>query len=312
MASKNPAGTKGKELPAVTGAGGVLWRHSGRHGLRIAVVHRPRYGDWSLPKGKSKRRESLQQTAVREIAEETGFPAVLGRVVARVQYDVAAGHKEVTHFSARAGTGRFAPTDEVDRLEWLTPAQAVDRLDYPDDIGAVEDFDSLPVGLSTIVVVRHARAGKREAFDGDDLTRPLDTKGRAQAEALQHILDSYRPERIISAPATRCVQTVEPTATHAALSIEIDGGLGEERYRDEPGAARRLIRSLLAGSPSTRFLLCSQGGVIPGALRSLATSGELHLPDVSTPKAAHWVLTFDGDRLVQADRFVAPIVTPLD
>lgn len=299
---------KEKERPAVTAAGGVLWRHTARHGVQIAVVHRPRYGDWSLPKGKVKHRESVQQTAVREIAEETGYAGVLGRVVGRARYEVVDGSKEVTYFSVKAGRGRFRPSAEVDRLEWLTPQEAIDRLDYPDDIGAVDDFTSVPVDLSTMVVVRHARAGKREAFDGDDVSRPLDAKGRAQADSLQHILDTYAPERLVSAPAVRCVQTLEPTATRCALSIEIDGGLGEERYRDEPAAARRLIRTLLAGHPTTRFLLCSQGGVIPGALRSLATSAELHLPDVSTPKAAHWVLTLDGERLVQADRHPAPVV----
>ncbi|WP_353650687.1 NUDIX hydrolase [Nakamurella sp. A5-74] len=303
---------KEQDLPAVTGAGGVLWRHTERHGIRIAVVHRPRYSDWSLPKGKVKHRESVQQTALREITEETGFAGVLGRVVGRARYEVAAGPKEVTYFSVRAGRGRFHPNAEVDRLEWVTPEQAIDRLDYPDEIGAVGDFASVPVDLSTMVVVRHARAGKRETFDGDDVSRPLDAKGRAQADSLQHILDAYAPERLVSAPAVRCVQTLKPTATRCALSIEIDGGLGEERYRDEPAAARRLIRTLLAGNPTTRFVMCSQGGVIPGALRSLATSAELHLPDVSTPKAAHWVLTFDGERLIQADRHPAPIVTPLD
>lgn len=296
-------------MPDVVGAGGVLWQDDERAGLQIAVIHRPRYDDWSLPKGKARTRESLQQTAVREIAEETGYACVLSRMLAEVRYQVVDGRKQVTLFSAQAGDGEFAPSAEVDRLKWLSPAKAAARLDHADDVAAVAAFTSLPTHLRTLTVVRHGKAGERESFDGNDLERPLDEKGTAQADALGPILASYGPEQVRSAPATRCVQTVTPAADLADLSICIDEQLGEDVYRDDPGAARRLIRMLLADGREARQLLCSQGGVIPGAVRSLAADSRLTVPDVSTPKAAHWVLSFAGDRLVQADRHPAPVVT---
>ena len=105
----------------IRAAGAVLWRPSRRYGVRIALVHRPRYDDWSLPKGKAEPGEVPPVTAAREVEEETGFRAAIGRSLTTVSYKANGGPKTVQYFAARRIGGLFTPNKEVDRLEWLPP-----------------------------------------------------------------------------------------------------------------------------------------------------------------------------------------------
>ncbi|MFC8290967.1 NUDIX hydrolase [Streptomyces sp. NPDC057242] len=118
----------------VLAAGCVLWRPSpsGR-GIEIALVHRPKYDDWSHPKGKPKRGETAEECALREVLEETGRHCVLGTRLSTVRYTVAGRPKEVSYWSARALDGDFTPTREVDALLWLPPPRARPRLTRPRD-----------------------------------------------------------------------------------------------------------------------------------------------------------------------------------
>jgi 8-oxo-dGTP diphosphatase len=109
-------------------AGGLLWREGDPR--RLAVVHRPRYDDWSLPKGKLDAGELLPETAAREVREETGFAVSLGGFAGRYQYQVTTGPKAVFIWEMTALDKQAEPDDEVDDLAWLSPAEAVDRLTY--------------------------------------------------------------------------------------------------------------------------------------------------------------------------------------
>ncbi|MEV5506255.1 NUDIX hydrolase [Streptomyces orinoci] len=116
----------------ILAAGCVLWRRT-TDGLRIALVHRPKWDDWSHPKGKLKRGESAAACAVREVREETGMECVLGAALPTLRYEVGGRLKEVRYWSAEAVGGTFVPTREVDQLAWLPPAQARHRLTHPHD-----------------------------------------------------------------------------------------------------------------------------------------------------------------------------------
>jgi 8-oxo-dGTP diphosphatase len=293
----------------IRAAGAVLWRPSRRYGVRIALVHRPRYDDWSLPKGKAEPGEVPPVTAAREVEEETGFRAAIGRCLTTVSYKANGGPKTVQYFAARRMGGIFTPNKEVDRLEWLPAAKAAERMTYEFDQAVLSTFSLEPAALTGIVLLRHGRAGHREAYDGPDEMRPLDAKGRRQAEALVGELGVFLPSAVRSAPLERCRGTVAPLAGSLGKDVLVEPVLAEDAYRDDPaGARRRLVELATSEVDGSSVVVCSQGGVIPGVVKSLAGRSDVPIGEVSTPKAAYWFLSFDGRRLVQADSYPSPVV----
>jgi 8-oxo-dGTP pyrophosphatase MutT (NUDIX family) len=117
----------------VRAAGGVVWR-DGEAGREVAIVHRPRYDDWSLPKGKLLPGEDWLEGALREVEEETGLRCEPGEELEPARYPDRKGRdKLVRWWSMRPVGGAFEPNDEVDDLRWLAPAEAIERLDYDHD-----------------------------------------------------------------------------------------------------------------------------------------------------------------------------------
>lgn len=132
----------------VRAAGGVPWRRSEDGFVEVLVVHRPRYGDWSFPKGKLDPGETWEQAAVREVWEETALVPVLGAELAGTEYRDRRGRAKKVRYWAMpvaADTG-FEPGDEVSERRWVPPAEAADLLSYDRDravlTSAVELFGS--------------------------------------------------------------------------------------------------------------------------------------------------------------------------
>ncbi|MBP2323659.1 8-oxo-dGTP diphosphatase [Kibdelosporangium banguiense] len=290
---------------SIAAAGAVVWRDG-----TVAVAHRPRYDDWSLPKGKLDRGETVPQAAVREVAEETGFDVVLGRHLNTVRYCVGEAAKQVDYFAARAIGGHFEPNDEVDELRWLPPAQAAAILTYPQDVAVLAEFTRLPAETRSVLLVRHAKAGKREDWHGPDSLRPLSAAGKRQADALRDLLPLFGAERMHSAPPERCVQTIAGLAGDLGRTVAEEPLLGELDYSGDPEAGRRRLLELVAaeGTP----VICSQGGVIPGLICALAKQSGLDLPEVRAKKGSLWVLSFvhPGPELVAADYYPSPLPKP--
>ncbi|HEX6501286.1 MAG TPA: NUDIX hydrolase, partial [Micromonosporaceae bacterium] len=210
-------------------AGGVVWRPEG-DGVRVALVHRPRYDDWSLPKGKLNPQENALVAAVREVYEETGVRAVpqVRLPGARYPTDEAGAEKSVDYWSMRArGDDREPGDDEVDVVRWVPPDEAARLLSYASDRRVVYAFAELPAVTSVVVVVRHARAGSRADWRRPDSERPLDALGEAQVAALTPVLDLFAPSRLVSAPPLRCRATVAPLAADRR-PVEVEAVLGEE------------------------------------------------------------------------------------
>ncbi|MFG1795583.1 NUDIX domain-containing protein [Nocardia sp. NPDC049149] len=282
-------------------AGAVLWRRRPRGALEIAVVHRPKYQDWSLPKGKLDPGETPVLAAVREVREETGLDCRLGRYLGKVTYPVP-GHrklKRVDYWSAEAVGGEFTANAEVDVLQWYPLDRVMDQLSYPMDRQVVRAFTRLPADTRTLLLVRHAKAGRRDRFSGPDPLRPLDRNGQAQARALVPNLLAFGASRIHSADPVRCVQTVTPLAEKLDSAIVLEPTLSEIGYAAAQDEARQRMLELM---PDTGVpVVCSQGKVIPDLLQWWATRDGITLPSARNRKGSVWVLSFADRKLVAAD-----------
>ena len=289
------------ELPTegpVLAAGGAVWRTSADGSLETVLVHRPKYDDWSLPKGKLDGDEHALQAAVREVGEETGLAVVVGRRSLRTQYVVEDGDKQVDYWLQEAIGGQFEPNSEVDELRWLPLAEATEAVTHDHDRAVLADLarDDVP-RAPTLLLVRHASAGNRSEWDGPDELRPLDAKGCRQAARLAEALSLFAPTAVLSAERVRCRQTVQPLADRLGLSVLPCPELGEEEFADDPQAGLAVVERLL--EPRNRpgvTVVCSQGGAIPSVLMALGvrwedvgrgTGGRLYPP---AAKGSTWAL----------------------
>jgi 8-oxo-dGTP diphosphatase len=284
----------------ILAAGGVVWRRA-ESGLEIALVHRPRYDDWSLPKGKLYPGESELAAAVREVSEELGVAVAVSRRIGTVKYPVIDGRKKVTYWAMLNRGGDFEPTDEVDDVEWLPVAKARKRLSYDIDRAVVRDFAALPAPDSVLVLLRHAKAGKRSDWHGgDDALRPLDANGVVQAAALAELLTCFAPDRIYSADRVRCVQTVEPLAAALDVQVRVEPAFADEAFVSNPSASQ--IALLALAKPGKVSVVCSQGVTVPALVDRLGPGTN----SSDTRKGAWWVLTLTDGDVVTADYYDAP------
>jgi 8-oxo-dGTP diphosphatase len=287
------------EPATVRAAGGVVWRRGAGRRLETALVHRPKYDDWSLPKGKPEAGEHLLQTAVREVVEETGLSVAAGRRSVRTRYDVGLSNgrtapKEVDYWLMH-GTGDFVPNDEVDQLRWLGLDDATALCSHEHDRAVLADLGRTDLPRApAVLLVRHASAGERSDFDGPDELRPLDRRGWAQAQRLAEVLPLFCPADLRSAGPTRCQQTMVPLADRLGLDVQPVPELGEEAFGDDPAAGLAVIEQLLAAGSGHQgpAVVCSQGGAIPSVLLALgvrrdATAGP---PWPPAAKGSVWAL----------------------
>jgi 8-oxo-dGTP diphosphatase len=257
----------------IPAAGTLPWRE--RDGaLEVALVHRPRYDDWSWAKGKLDPGEEWPVAAARETDEETGLRVTLGVPLPDARYmllgrDGTPDEKVVRYWAARVVGGKGRLVNEIDEVAWLGAKAAHDRLDYARDrdqlLALVRWHQAGLLDTWPLVLIRHAHAVPRSAWTGpDDALRPLDRIGRERSRALVQLLLAYRPTRLVSSPSDRCVQTVEPYAAAVGKGLRMRDGLSEEGFEADPSRAPRHLDRLLRRGRSA--LLCSHGPVFPGLL----------------------------------------------
>jgi 8-oxo-(d)GTP phosphatase len=259
-------------------AAGVLCWRGARDGLEVLLVHRPRYDDWSWPKGKVQPGEPLARTAVREAAEETGLDVVLGRPLGEVRYRLPTGRrKQVAYWAATAvghadgdpgGDEGSGDPREVDRTAWLPLREAEALLTRESDAAPLHLLAGHAAGgaLATapVLVVRHGTSRPRDSWARADADRPLVSAGRRQARGLVPLLACWQPERLVSSPWKRCLDTVAPYAVAAGLAVRTKGSLSEDGARRSPARARRQMERLLdRGRPA---LLCTHRPVLAEVL----------------------------------------------
>jgi 8-oxo-dGTP diphosphatase len=257
-------------MSTIPAAGTVPWRR--RNGtLEVALVHRPRYDDWSWAKGKLDPGEEWAAAAVRETAEETGLEVRLGRPLPEAGYTVLTKEgvpdtKVVRYWAAEVSGGHGRLDHEIDEVAWLDVQLAFDRLDYSRDrdqlLAVVRADQALTLETWPLLLIRHAKSVPRSAWTGrDDTRRPLDRTGSRRASDIVPVIAAYGVTRLVTSPSVRCVQTIAPYAGSARLPLRERFGLAEEGYAADPAKApRHLVRLFERGEPAA---VCSHGPVLP-------------------------------------------------
>jgi 8-oxo-dGTP diphosphatase len=285
--------------PLIRAGGGVVWRHRGGSAreIEVALVHRPKYDDWSLPKGKLEPGEQAIEAAVREVREELGSHVAVSRRITRICYDLPSGRKEVDFWVMRHRGGDFQATAEIDDARWLTPADARAVMSYDIEREVLDGFTDVPRPESVVVLVRHAKAGKRAEWHGDDIDRPLDPVGHAEAEQLSSFLQNFAPDRLVAANPLRCVQTLEPLSRDLDLEIAVDATFSDDAFAEAPDSTIAAVHAL--AKPNRVSVVCSQGVTIPSLIEHFAP----HVASTRTKKGAAWVLGFVDGALLSADYY---------
>lgn len=262
----------------VLAAGAVCWRVVGGV-AKILVVHRDSRADVSLPKGKVDPGELLPQTAVREIAEETGLAVSLGVPLGTVEYTLPGGRDKVVHYWAAEvddhalELAKFTPNSEIASLEWMPLDKARKKLSYPHDLSVLDRFaELLKTGRArtfAVIAVRHGKAVPPETWDGPDSTRPLMQRGADQAQAIAASIAAFGPERITSSTAVRCRSTVEPLSKLTGLEVKENAGISQDAFEMGQDTVPDIVRKRL--KKKCTAVLCSHGPVLPQIVGELAS-----------------------------------------
>jgi 8-oxo-(d)GTP phosphatase len=240
--------------PEVRAAGGAVVRTGPGRQVEILLAHRPGHRDWTLPKGKVEPGEADEDCALREVAEETGFECLLGPELGETRYRDRRGRdKSVRYWVMTVHDGSFKPNDEVDEVRWVSLPGAGRQLSYPGDRAILAALE--PSLRPLVFLVRHAKAGDRDKWTGDDRLRPLEKRGRRQADALVAPLAGYALTRLVSSPYVRCVETLEPLAAHLGLAIEHEPAI-------EEGVSVEDARALFGRLGPGPVVLCTHGDVV--------------------------------------------------
>jgi 8-oxo-(d)GTP phosphatase len=293
----------------IRAAGAVLWRPAGA-GAQVALVHRPKYDDWSFPKGKLEPGEHVLVAAVREVTEETGLRVTLGRRLPPVRYLGGSMPKRVDYWVATAAVdrGSFVPNDEIDEVAWIAASSAGARLSYQRDAETLAAFRAGPMRTVPLILLRHASAGRKSDWHKGDQSRPLDARGANDAEALANVLSCFAgagttrmtgAARVISSPAERCVATVRPYTALAGLEIETEPALEvtKDGMGDDPEAAKIVAQLAAADQP---VVICAHRENLPSLLDAACAELGADWPPVDPLRKGEFLVLHRADRKLAA------------
>ena len=257
--------------PDVRAAGAVVTRKGGD----VLLVHRPRYDDWSFPKGKLDPYEHATTAAVREVAEETGLDIRLGPALSSQRYDTGRGRmKAVDYWVARVqgddDVSCYRVNDEIDEVAWVPWAEAAERLTYSRDRDTLAQARSLRRKTRALVLLRHGHARSRRSWKDDDRRRPLLVAGNDEAQRLVPVLAAFDATEIHSSSSVRCVATVTPYVHTTGWPLHSWDELSEEGVLVP--AIDELVEKLLAADSGA--VLCTHRPVLPVVLESLGLADE--------------------------------------
>ena len=246
-------------MPDIQAAGVVTFRP----GREVLLVHRPKYDDWSFPKGKLERGEHRTAAAVREVAEETGLHVRLGPPLPSQRYSTGRRMKTVHYWTGRPvvddDVSAYRPNDEIDDVRWVALDKAADLLTYAYDRETLDQARAVRRKTRALVVLRHGAARSRKAWRGDDTERPLLRTGELQADRLVPLLAAYDAALVVSSTSKRCVQTVQPYVETTGYPLDTRKKLSEEQATET--AVEKIVEELLDSGQGA--VLCTHRPVLP-------------------------------------------------
>jgi len=253
----------------IRAAGALLWRETQERTIEIALIHRPRYDDWTLPKGKIEEGETALQCAYRELVEETGIKASFTRQLGSIDYMENGEGKRVIFWAAHCAlnASTFIANEEVDQLRWLPSEEAIELSTYQSDREMIANFQSQEQRTDTLIILRHAKALERGDWDEPDSQRTLNEVGFDQAQLLIKHLEPFAIDEVYTSDYTRCVQTVTPLAHARGLSITAVPSLNEQTFEEDPSRAVAFANALKQDEKN--IVICSHNPVIPTMLRGI-------------------------------------------
>ncbi|HMM82331.1 MAG TPA: NUDIX domain-containing protein [Terrimesophilobacter sp.] len=267
--------------PTVIAAGAVCWR-SVKGKIEILLVHRGDRSDVSLPKGKVDPGETLPQTAVREIEEETGIRVALGIPLGSIDYALNGGRDKTVHYWASEvkddalAASTFTPNQEIAALDWLPIDKARKALSYERDREVIDRFTELvdagTLRTFAIIVVRHGKAVPPGNWDGPDSTRPLLHRGLIQATTIAPAIAAFHPSKLVSSTAARCRATLEPLSALTDLPVTVTPDISQDAYERGTNKVGKTVRRRLR--KKSTVVLCSHGPVIPEIVGAVAIETE--------------------------------------
>lgn len=270
----------------IVAAGVVCWREQ-KGNLEVLLVHREMYKDWSFPKGKQDPGETLSETAVREVFEETGIKLRLGRKLSVIRYKLSNDEQKEVHYWASKlkpkaiKKSEFTPNAEISKLRWVTATEALQKLSYQHDQellqGAMKLHKNKELETRALILLRHAKATPRADWKGSEAKRPLLPEGKEQAKRLVNLLNCYGPKRLITSPWTRCEQTIEPYAKAMKKKLIHRSQLTELTSTLSPRRTIHAVETVFDSSKSA--LICSHRPALPTITKTLATRAVSEIKD---------------------------------
>ncbi|MFC4222972.1 NUDIX hydrolase [Lysinibacter cavernae] len=261
----------------VYASGAVCWRRVGDE-IMVLLIHRTKHRDISFPKGKLDPGETLPQTAVREVQEETGLSLTLGVNLGSIHYPLSKGREKMVQYWAAEVTEQavqrstFTPNKEVDALLWTPLRQVRSTLSYKKDKSIFDVFLKLVEREAhdtfAVVLLRHAKAEARSDEFPVDAERPLTELGHAQAQAVVPTVAAFGRHKIMSSNALRCQQTVAPLSDYLDRPVRSTRDLSQDAWDDADGDIRAVMGKVIRRRKNT--VICSHRPVLPDIARELA------------------------------------------
>ena len=285
-------------------AGAIVWRNN-KDKTEVVIIHRPKYDDWSFPKGKVEINESLIACAHREVLEETNIQTEFGAFLGDIEYLTPDGKKHVFFWAAKAiNQNNFTPNSEVDQIKWVEVKKVKELLTLETDKKILAQFIKLDFDTKPFILLRHAKAITRDEWQGDDDDRPLDSTGQNQASRLLSIYQVYNLEQIHTSDAVRCYDTVNPIAKAFGINLEVTEKLSESTYKKDREKAFDYAKDLI--KVDARILLCSHNPILPKMLNKLTKKSDIDADEGKLSPADGWVIHRSGKEIIQIDRIDAP------